>query len=640
MKLTQVFIKKLIASPKSVLDTLSEDEVAEIIQKANHSYYHTKKPLFSDNIFDLIKDYLEEKNPNHPILKNVGAVVSDKDKVRLPYFMGSLDKIKDEKSIQKFVSNYGGPYLVSDKLDGNSGLFVFNEKKAKLYSRGDGTHGQDISHLLPFLKSVPQINKDMAVRGEIIITKKNFEKLTHKKQANARNMVAGLINSKTPDLEIAKHTEFVAYEVIYPVLLPDMQMSFLKENGFNLVAHELYTSINIEGLSKYLVERRNKSPYEIDGIVISDDKIYKRLPENPSHSFAFKSVLTMEEAEVIVNKVEWNVSKDGYMVPVITFNPVQLDGVSISRTHGFNAKFIKDNVIGPGSKIIIIRSGAVIPYCKEVLSPSETGEPDMPDISYEWSSSSVDIVMSKESQENSEDVVFKNIEYFFNKLDVKGLSTGNLKKIFNAGHKVVKDILDISVDDLKKIDGFKDKMAQKIYDAMQEAKKDISCVLLMDASNTLGRGMGAKKIELVLDAFPKIVSERYVPTVSEMITLKGIEKKTAELFITNLPKYFAFVDKNKLSCYMNKEQSNSELVPDVPFKQNLVGHKIVFTGFRDDALEDLIKKHGGVTSSGVSKTTTIVVCKDVSSDSSKITKGKEVGAKIMSIVDFKSILTK
>lgn len=640
MKLTQVFLKKLIASPKSVLNTLSEDEVAEIIQKANHSYYHTKKPLFSDNIFDLIKDNLEDKNPNHPILKHVGAAVSDKDKVRLPYFMGSLDKIKDEKNIQKFVSTYGGPYLVSDKLDGNSGLYVFNEKKAKLYSRGDGTYGQDISHLLPFLNSVPQIKKDMAVRGEIIITKKNFEKLEHKKQANARNMVAGLINSKTPDLEIAKYTDFVAYEVIFPVLLPDMQMSFLKENGFNTVSHELYTSINIEGLSKYLIERRNISPYEIDGIVVTDDKIYKRVSENPSYSFAFKSVLTMEEAEVIVNKVEWNVSKDGYMVPVITFNPVQLDGVSIARTHGFNAKFIKDNVIGPGSKIIIIRSGAVIPYCKEVLSPSETGEPDMPDISYEWSSTGVDIVMSKESLENSEDVAFKNIEYFFNKLDVKGLSTGNLKKIFNAGHKIVKDILDITVEDLKKIDGFKDKMAQKVYDAILDTKKEISCVVLMDASNTVGRGMGAKKIELVLNAFPKIVSERYVPTVSELVTLKGIEKKTAELFITNLPKYFAFVDKNKLTCYMNKEPSDTDIIPEVPFKQNLVGHKIVFTGFRDTELEDLSKVHGGIVSSGVNKTTTIVVSKDLSAESSKVAKGREVGAKIMSIGDFKSMLTK
>jgi len=563
VKITKSFIDQLRKNTLDTLKNLSEDEIATIIQKANYSYYNSDTPLFSDNLFDIIKDYLENLNPNHPILKNIGSTGDGDKKETLPYFMGSLDKIKaDEKAIEKFKKDYPDEYIVSDKLDGNSALLYSKNGIVKLFTRGDGTTGQNISHLIPFIKSIVKIDlkSEVTLRGELIISKADFEKVKDK-GANARNMVAGLLNAKIPDLELIKFVQFIAYELINPKLKPDEQFKYMKDLGFKTAFNKKLNerNLNIEDLSKILLTQRAKSEFEIDGIVIFHNVIHKRVKENPKYAFAFKSVLTMDKAEVIVLNVEWNMSKDGYLIPVVNFNPISLAGVTIKRAHGFNGKFIKDNKIGPGSKIVIIRSGDVIPYINEIISQSETGQGQMPDLKYVWTKTGVDIMIAKEDHKESDELKFKNLEYFFNKIDVTGLSSGNLKKIYDSGKKTVKDVFNITVKDLLKVEGFKLKMAEKIFAAINERKKTLDCIKVMSASNILGRGFGEKKIELITKNIPSILSERRIPTHAELLAIKGIEKITADSFINNLRDYFKFIDDNKIECFMENESDNDEL---------------------------------------------------------------------------------
>ncbi len=661
VKITKTFIEKFKKTPIDVLKTLTEDEIASIIQKANYSYYNSEEPLFSDNLYDLVKEYLEELNPKHPILKNVGSTFDSGKKEELPYYMGSLDKIKaDEKAIEKFKNEYKGNYIVSDKLDGNSALVHYKKGVMKLYSRGDGTVGQDISHLIPFIKTIADIdlNKEVAIRGEIIISKKDFENVKDK-GANARNMVAGLINSKIPDMEIAKYTQFVAYELIFPKLQPEKQFKYIKALGFKNVFYDKVpeSKLTVDELSKILINRRDKSEFEIDGIVIFHNEIHKRIKkENPRYAFAFKSIITMQKAEVIVTNVEWNLSKDGYLIPVINFNGVNLAGVTIRRAHGFNGKFISDNKIGPGSKIIIMRSGDVIPYVTEILTPSESGEPQMPDGKYVWTDTGVDIKMDLEEQKESDELKFKNIAYFFDKIDVKGLSSGNLKKIYDSGLKSVRDIFNCTTQDLLNVEGFKIKMAEKITSAISERKNNLDCLTVMDASNTLGRGIGKKKVELIIETIPSILQNRHIPTMQEMLSIKGIEKKTASLFISNLPKYFEFIDDNEIKCVNPSSQNSTsqqsqvqtELYSELPVNKEIVkgkevyspdmifkNKKFVFTGFRNTDLEKKIKTLGGSVTTSVSKTTTAVIRKDSSEkESGKILKAEELGIEIMNLDDF------
>ena len=685
VKITKAFIGQLRKNPVDVLKGLSEDEIATIIQKANHSYYNSQDPLFSDNLFDMIKDYLENINPNHPILKNVGSVAEGEKKEILPYFMGSLDKIKtDEKAIEKFKKEFPDEYVVSDKLDGNSGMIYSKGGEVKLFTRGDGTIGQNISHLLPFIKNVGKFTTkaEVTLRGELIISKADFEKVKDK-GANARNMVAGLLNAKVPDLELIQLVQFVAYELITPKLKPEDQFKYMKDLGFKPVFNQKVneSKLTVDELSKILLHRRSISEFEIDGIVVFHNILHKRVKENPKYAFAFKSLLTMEQAEVIVSNVEWNMSKDGYLIPVVNFNPISLAGVTIRRAHGFNGKFIQDNKIGPGSKIVIIRSGDVIPYISEILSESEIGKGQMPDVKYVWSKTGVDIMLSKEEQKDSDELKFKNLEYFFDKIDVKGLSSGNLKKIYDSGKKTVKDILNITVADLLKVDGFKSKMAEKIALAIKERKTTLDCITVMSASNTLGRGFGSKRIELIVMTIPSILKKRYIPTIAELLVIKGVEKTTADAFIKNLPDYFDFVDKNGIECLFedvndedekietpkNKSPSplkskcpegcipnpsmistaSNELIKEVSVPKKVISlnkqisqkqfenMKFVFTGFRNDELEKYIKKFGGSVSTSVSKNTTAVIRKDgTDKTSGKVKKAEELNVKVVNLEDF------
>ena len=626
VKITKAFITKLTKNPVPTLDSLSEEDVAQIIQKANYEYRNGKTTLMSDDLFDLIKDYLEAKNPNHPILKSIGAAAA-RDKVELPYFMASLDKIKndDDKLVEKFKTTYTCSYVISDKLDGNSALYyIDNEGKACLFTRGDGSVGQDISHLLPFIANIPKIDtKGIAVRGELIISKKDFETVKDK-GANARNMVAGIINAKLPDLETAKLVQFVAYELINPRNAPENQFDLMDKMGFKVVYNKTYSdhALNITLLSDVLVHRRKSSPYDVDGIVVMHNSLHNRVKDNPKYAFAFKSVHTMDKAEVVVTNIDWNISKDGYIIPVVQFNPVHLAGVTIQKASGFNGKYISDNKLGPGSRVIIMRSGDVIPYIVEVLTTSASGEPAMPNLSYTWSKSGVDIIV-KQGEEGNDDMKLKTLEYFFNKLDIKGVSTGTITKIFNAGFQDVNSIVKITVSDLLKIDGFQAKSAEKIYNALQDGIKDVDCITLMDASNTLGRGMGSKKIVLIVDAFPTILSKKYIPTVEELIALKGIEKKTAETFIENLPAFFKFYETCGVKCGANQVVEEA-----VPVSTKYAGMTFVFTGFRSKELEDHITSNGGTVSGTINKKTTALIVKDKEGkESSKVQKVKEVEEK-------------
>lgn len=632
MKITKALITRLNKNPIAVLDTLSEEEIAQLIQKANYDYYNSENPLLTDDIFDTVKEYLEKKNPKHPILKAVGAAAAAGEKVELPYYMGSLDKIKsDDKQLERFKAAFPCSYVVSDKLDGNSGMYyVDKDGKGHLYSRGDGTLGQDISHLLPFVRGIPSaVPKLYAVRGEVIMSRADFAKVADK-GANARNMVAGIINAKLPDLEIARLIQFVAYELVHPREAPEAQMATLGALGFKVVHHQVVTEQSLTNplLSGVLVDRRKGSEFEVDGIVVAHNGVHNRTKENPKHAFAFKSVHTMEKAEVIVTSVEWNMSKDGYLIPVVHFNPVHLAGVMIAKANGFNGKYIKDNRLGPGSRIVIMRSGDVIPYILEVLSPAANGQPQMPTIDFEWSKSGVDIFVPKES--GGDELALKNIIYFFNKLDIKGVSAGTITKIFNAGYKDIKSIVNIKKTDLAGLEGMGEKSAQNVHSALAAGTKDVDCVLLMDASNTLGRGLGPKKLEAIVGAFPQIVSKSYTPTVEELTSIKGIEKKTAELFVKNLPAFFRFYKECGVTC------AKSEKPVAGPTGSSLSHLNVVFTGVRDKALEDYLEANGATVSSGISgKTTTLIVKSTDGKETSKVQKARDLGVKVVTIGDFK-----
>jgi len=652
---TKKFIGDLLKDVSGVIGRMEITDVAKLIHEANHAYYNTEKPLFSDAIYDVIYTILKIKDPNNPVLKEVGAGVANNDKRKetLPFYMGSLDKVKtdDEGALKKFSKNFPGPYVMSDKLDGNSALVYVDKGVLKIYSRGNGNIGQNITSIAPYIQNLPKHLVDdsrnekdgkLAVRGELIISKEDFEKVKSK-GANARNMVAGAINAKIPDLEVLSFVQFVAYEMLHPDgLKMSEQIEKMKCLGFTCVHHKPMLSKNFSGenLSTFLLERRTKSPFEIDGVVVFDDgRVHERKRnENPDYAFAFKSMQTLDKAETTVTRIEWNMSKDGYLIPVVNFTPVALEGVVIQRASAFNGKFIKDHKLGPGSRVIIMRSGFVIPYIAEVLSPSETGEPQMPNLEYKWSNSGVDVIATTDSGPTNEQLILKNMEYFFNKIDVKGLSTATVKKLFDAGYRTPKAVFEASIEDIKKIEGFKDKSATNLVASLQARSKELmrgsECTLLMDASNTLGRGIGMKKLELVLEHIPNMVADQYIPSVAELVTIKGIEQKTAQLLVSHLPACFEFLRINGFEVCLKASSVDGISVPPTFKGSKLDGEVVVFTGVRSKDAEAFIDANGGKVSSTVSKKTTLVIAKDINGDSNTLKKARDMNIPVMSLEGF------
>ena len=633
------------ARPQDFIKTNKKKDIINVLIEADKAFFNSGQPKLTDDIYDIIKDYIRKKYPKDAYLKRVGADVDNK--VALPYYMGSQNKIKDSESeITKYKKKYPGPYLISDKLDGVSGMFVYEGDNVKLYTRGNGREGQDISHLHKYISGFPKIKKQdkLAVRGEFIISKDNWDilKKADDTLSNPRNTVSGAINSKILNKQLLKMIDFVAYTLVYPNLpngLPE-----LDKMKFNVVNNTVVDDISLAFLSKNLEDSR-KNKYVIDGIVISDiSKIYEiALGKNPEHSFAFKSIHTLEQVEVIVKEVEWNISKDKYMKPIVKFDEILLDDVKIKQATGFNAGYIKKNNIGPGSRIVIIRSGNVIPHIQSVLTVSANGKPSMPgelDKDYKWNDTHVDII--KIGEDRNADFDIKNIVYFMKTAEVDNMGPGNITKIYNAGFHNIKSILRIQKEDLLKIEGFKGKSADNILKSLEKVK-ELDCLVLMDASNMLGRGFSYKKIKMITDVYPSILIDNAENrekslkiSVEDLMKVEGIAKISAKLFIENLPRFYEFYDSLGVKC--KGIEVNVDKSVEKTEKANIKDKKFIFTGFRNKDYEKIIVENGGKVVTSISKSTNYLIVKNKTEKSGKIDKATELGVKILDIPEFEMLI--
>jgi len=636
------------ARPQDFIKTNKKKDIINVLIEADKAFFNSGQPKLTDDIYDIIKDYIRKKYPKDAYLKRVGADVDNK--VALPYYMGSQNKIKDSESeITKYKKKYPGPYLISDKLDGVSGMFVYEGDNVKLYTRGNGREGQDISHLHKYISGFPKIKKQdkLAVRGEFIISKDNWDilKKADDTLSNPRNTVSGAINSKILNKQLLKMIDFVAYTLVFPNLpngLPE-----LDKMKFNVVNNTVVDDISLAFLSKNLeVSRKNK--YVIDGIVISDiSKVYEiALGKNPEHSFAFKSIHTLEQIEVIVKEVEWNISKDKYMKPIVKFDEILLDDVKIKQATGFNAGYIEKNNIGPGSRIVIIRSGNVIPHIQSVLTASANGKPSMPgelDKDYKWNDTHVDII--KIGEDRNADFDIKNIVYFMKTAEVDNMGPGNITKIYNAGFHNINSILKIQKEDLLKIEGFKGKSADNILKALEKVK-ELDCLVLMDASNMLGRGFSYKKIKMITDVYPSILIDNAENrekslkiSVEDLVKVEGIAKISAKLFIENLPRFYEFYDSLGVKCKGIEEKVDKSVEKvEKTENANIKDKKFIFTGFRNKDYEKIIVENGGKIVTSISKSTHYLIVKNKTEKSGKIDKATELGVKILDIPEFEMLI--
>ncbi len=543
-----------------------------------------------------------------------------------------MNKIKpDTKELEKYLKKYSGEKIITAKLDGISAFYSTEQEKPILATRGKAINGQDISHMIPYMK-LPNyqdtVLNDVSIRGELIIKKDIFEEKYKNEYKNPRNFVSGVVNSIKFEPEKWKDIDFVGYEVIKPSLKPSEQIAWLTQNNVIPVKYEFMEEISNDLLSKYLVDWRDSYHYETDGIIVTDDKIYPRKNENPKHAFAFKMVLGDQIAEAKIIDVIWTTSKDKYIKPVAQIEPVNLKGVTIEHVTAFNAKFVNDNNIGIGSVIELVRSGDVIPHINKVIKKAET--PKMPDVPWHWNKTKVDAISDVE---NDPGALQKSIEFFFKKLDVKGLGPGNVAKFIKANFNTIPKILAATKEEMMLIDGFKEKTVNKIHTNIHSVIDNASLVTIASASNIFKRGIGTAIIKNILDKYPDIFvnfKNKDNTLIDRVALVDNVSSKRAQQFVEQIPEFLEFIKEskleNKLKITTNKVINKNNILYD---------KKIVFSGIREKELEDNLLEKGVKLTSSVSKNTFVLLVENKNIETTKTQQATKLNIPILTIGKFK-----
>lgn len=594
-------IERVKNDPDNVISKLDPRKLTELINYLSDNYYNKGRSLISDELFDYLQSFKKTVSIGHPV---------DKKKAKLPFFMASLDKIKPSSNqFDKWLDHFYGPFVFSHKLDGVSGLLYKHDERLYLYTRGDGVYGQDISHLIPYLRFNGSLSEGECVRGEFIISKDNFKKISGR-MSNARNAVTGIINSKIPNKELLSFIDFLCYSVLSPNLKIHDQFIWLQQRSFTTPFYCLEKLMTIDKLSQELLRAREQCPYEIDGIVVCDNsKVYDcDLSSNPKYAFAFKQVLMDQVAETTVIDVLWDVSKDKYLKPRVKIETVELLGSEISYATAHNAKYIFENRIGPGSRIVIIKSGDVIPYIQKILKPSDSGFPKMPDCLYKWNPTKIDIISL---QDDDPKIIIKKLLYFFKTLGIKYWAEATIEKFVKSGYDDIFKIL----KGTQVVSGIGEIMFDKLKNSIKEGLKERELYEIMAASQIFGRGIAIKKFKILTDNIPDILDRSFpLPKVP------GFDEKTCLQIMENLVEFKSFLSRLL------------EIKPDL-LRNEKIKHdekiRIVLTGFRDKHLE----KEYDICDS-VTKDVNFVVAKEKNSESSKIKKARDLGIPIILKEDF------
>lgn len=584
-------------------------------------YYNTSKTPIPDWQYDILKETLQKRDPNY--ITPVGTRIRENDnRTKLPFWLGSMNKLRPSEEVEIlkwFERNKASEYIVESKLDGISCLLIVKKGKIKLYTRGDGETGADISYLGRHIDGIPSSCEDINVRGELIIPISTFEDKYANICANARNMVAGRVGGKILREGIGD-IKFVAYEVIGKDLTrsPLEQLNKLNSLGFNTVKYNILTEVDIDSLKEQLILHKADSIYEIDGIIIQPNTPYIRnISGNPSYAFAFKMRLDGDIFQAKVVDVEWNVSKWGFLKPRVKIEPIKVGGVTITWATGFNGRYIVNNNIGIGSLVNITRSGDVIPYIVNVVKGSIVC---FPKISWYWNETCVEM-LSEETNKISNIKLYAN---FFIELGIKHVGEKNIEKLYDAGYDTIIKIISATKQEISKVPGFGDKGAERAFNNIQNGLKNLQVGLVLGASGVFGLGFGVKKITSLMNSFPDIFQKYHEMSDEEfrnrILQVEGFSVKSVVKIIENIEKAEIFL--HEISKYATFQEKNE-------VNENLKNVVIVFSGFRDKNLEEEITSRGGKVSTTISSKTNILVVSSLDNISGKVIAAQKKGIDVI-----------
>lgn len=639
-------------------------ELGEKLREASRAYYQEDREIMSNVEYDALYDTLSA------LEKETGIVLADSPTVNVGYEaveqlpkeeherpMLSLDKTKEREALREFIGEH--PTLLSWKLDGLTIVLTYeNGELIKAVTRGNGIVGEVITNNARVFKNIPlkiSFKGRLVLRGEAIITYSDFEKINETigdadaKYKNPRNLCSGSVRQLNNEITAKRNVRFYAFSLVSAEGVDfrnsrEVQFRWLNEQGFDVVEYRKVTAETLDEAMDYFAEAVTTNDFPSDGLVaLYDDIAYGEslgtTAKFPRNAMAFKWADEMRDTRLL--EIEWSPSRTGLINPVAIFEPVELEGTTVSRASVHNISIMKELKLGIGDTIRVYKANMIIPQIAENL----TGSGNAP-IPHTCPACGQETVVKKE---NDVECLFcvnpgcpaKKIKSFGlftsrDAMNIDGLSEATLEKFIARGFiHDFGDIFEISryKDEIVEMEGF----GQKSYDNLMESLERAKETTLPRVIYSLGiANIGLANAKVICRHFDNDLDRIRHASLEEVSDIDTI----GPVIAGNLVAYFRDEDNNRrldhLMNFLHIQEDSPKQEQIFEGMNFVITGSLVHFGNRSEAKE-LIESLGGKVTGSVTKKTNYLINNDIQSNSSKNKKARELGIPILSEEDFRKL---
>ena len=639
-------------------------ELGEKLREASRAYYQEDREIMSNVEYDALYDTLSA------LEKETGIVLADSPTVNVGYEaveqlpkeeherpMLSLDKTKEREALREFIGEH--PTLLSWKLDGLTIVLTYeNGELIKAVTRGNGIVGEVITNNARVFKNIPlkiSFKGRLVLRGEAIITYSDFEKINETigdadaKYKNPRNLCSGSVRQLNNEITAKRNVRFYAFSLVSAEGVDfrnsrEVQFRWLNEQGFEVVEYRKVTAETLDEAMDYFAEAVTTNDFPSDGLVaLYDDIAYGEslgtTAKFPRNAMAFKWADEMRDTRLL--EIEWSPSRTGLINPVAIFEPVELEGTTVSRASVHNISIMKELKLGIGDTIRVYKANMIIPQIAENL----TGSGNAP-IPHTCPACGQETVVKRE---NDVECLFcvnpgcpaKKIKSFGlftsrDAMNIDGLSEATLEKFIARGFiHDFGDIFEISryKDEIVEMEGF----GQKSYDNLMESLERAKETTLPRVIYSLGiANIGLANAKVICRHFDNDLDRIRHASLEEVSDIDTI----GPVIAGNLVAYFKDEDNNRrldhLMSFLHIQEDSPKQEQIFEGMNFVITGSLVHFGNRSEAKE-LIESLGGKVTGSVTKKTNYLINNDIQSNSSKNKKARELGIPILSEEDFRKL---
>ncbi len=639
-------------------------ELGERLREASRAYYQEDREIMSNVEYDALYDTLSA------LEKETGIVLADSPTVNVGYEaveqlpkeeherpMLSLDKTKEREALREFIGEH--PTLLSWKLDGLTIVLTYeNGELIKAVTRGNGIVGEVITNNARVFKNIPlkiSFKGRLVLRGEAIITYSDFEKINETigdadaKYKNPRNLCSGSVRQLNNEITAKRNVRFYAFSLVSAEGVDfrnsrEVQFRWLNEQGFEVVEYRKVTAETLDEAMDYFAEAVTTNDFPSDGLVaLYDDIAYGEslgtTAKFPRNAMAFKWADEMRDTRLL--EIEWSPSRTGLINPVAIFEPVELEGTTVSRASVHNISIMKELKLGIGDTIRVYKANMIIPQIAENL----TGSGNAP-IPHTCPACGQETVVKRE---NDVECLFcvnpgcpaKKIKSFGlftsrDAMNIDGLSEATLEKFIARGFiHDFGDIFEISryKDEIVEMEGF----GQKSYDNLMESLERAKETTLPRVIYSLGiANIGLANAKVICRHFDNDLDRIRHASLEEVSDIDTI----GPVIAGNLVAYFRDEDNDRrldhLMNFLHIQEDSPKQEQIFEGMNFVITGSLVHFGNRSEAKE-LIESLGGKVTGSVTKKTNYLINNDIQSNSSKNKKARELGIPILSEEDFRKL---